>query len=57
MRILVGQAHLPSVPANLVSIAACSLLNSLVSYLVVFRPPGRPIRAWTWGKSHTAAFK
>lgn len=37
MRLLVGQAHLPPVAANLVTIAACSLLNFLVSDRVVFR--------------------
>ena len=37
MRLLVGQAHLPSLPANLMSIAACSLANFLVSEYVVFR--------------------
>jgi putative flippase GtrA len=37
MRLLVGQAHLPSVPANLMSIAVCSLANFLVSEYVVFR--------------------
>ena len=37
MRLLVGQAHLPSLPANLVSIAACSLVSFLVSEYIVFR--------------------
>jgi putative flippase GtrA len=37
MRLLVGQAHLPSVPANLMSIASCSLVNFLVSEYAVFR--------------------
>lgn len=37
MRMLVGQAHLPSLPANLISIAGCSLLNFLVSDSFVFR--------------------
>ncbi len=37
MRLLVGGAHLPSLVANLVSIAACSLLNFVVSDRVVFR--------------------
>jgi len=42
MRMLVGQAHLPSVPANLVSIAGCSLLNFLVSEYIVFRANQHP---------------
>jgi putative flippase GtrA len=37
MRLLVGHAHLPAVPANLISIAGCSLLNFLISEYVVFR--------------------
>ena len=37
MRLLVGLAHLPSLPANLVSIAGCSLVNFLVSEFIVFR--------------------
>lgn len=37
MRMLVGQAHLPSLPANLISIAGCSLVNFLVSDAFVFR--------------------
>ena len=37
MRMLVGQAHLPSLPANLISIAGCSLVNFLVSDALVFR--------------------
>jgi putative flippase GtrA len=37
MRMLVGQAHLPSVIANLIGIAACSLLNFVVSDRWVFR--------------------
>ncbi len=37
MRMLVGQAHLPSLPANLISIAGCSLVNFLVSDTFVFR--------------------
>lgn len=41
MRLLVGQAHLHFLLANLLTIAACSLLNFLVSDQVVFRaPPG-----------------
>jgi len=38
MRLLVGEVHLPAVAANLVSIAACSMLNFLVSDRWVFRP-------------------
>lgn len=41
MRMLVGQAHLPSLPANLVSIAGCSLVNFLVSDTLVFRTSKR----------------
>lgn len=41
MRILVGQMRLPSLPANLVSVAACSLVNFVMSEYLVFRagPP------------------
>ena len=39
MRLLVGQTHLPALPANLVSIAACSLANFLASEYIVFRCP------------------
>jgi putative flippase GtrA len=38
MRLLVGQFHLHYLPANLLSIAACSLLNFFLSDLFVFRP-------------------
>jgi putative flippase GtrA len=38
MRLMVGQAHLPPLLANLLTIAACSVLNFLVSDRVVFRP-------------------
>ena len=41
MRMLVGQAHLPSLPANLLSVAGCSLVNFLVSEYIVFRAAGR----------------
>ena len=41
MRMLVGQAHLPSLPANLISIAGCSLVNFLVSDTLVFRASER----------------
>jgi len=37
MRLLVGEAHLGALGANLVSIAACSLVNFLVSDRWVFR--------------------
>jgi putative flippase GtrA len=37
MRLLVGQAHLPPVAANLLTTAACSVINFLVSNRVVFR--------------------
>jgi hypothetical protein len=35
-RWLVGQAHLPALPANLASIAACSLANFLASEHIMF---------------------
>ncbi len=44
MRLLVGLAHLPSLAANLASIAGCSLVNFLVSEYIVFRAGGRPVR-------------
>ncbi len=37
MRLLVGQAHLPAIVANLITIAACSVVNFLMSDRVVFR--------------------
>jgi putative flippase GtrA len=37
MRFLVGVAHLPYLPANMASIAACSMVNFLVSDWLVFR--------------------
>jgi putative flippase GtrA len=37
MRLLVGQGHLPPLPANVLSIAACSVLNFLASDRLVFR--------------------
>lgn len=37
MRLLAGQAHLPPLVANLISIAACSIINFLVNDRVVFR--------------------
>ena len=42
MRLLVGAAHLQPLVANLVSIAACSLLNFLVSDRWVFRTTPSP---------------
>jgi len=39
MRILVGQLHVPVMPANLVSIAACALANFIVSDRWVFVTP------------------
>ncbi len=42
MRLLVGQAHLPAIVANLLTIAACSVLNFLVSDRVVFRSNSEP---------------
>ncbi len=39
MRLLVGSLHLPPLAANLVSIAACSLLNFLLNDRLVFRAP------------------
>jgi len=39
MRLLVGEAHFRPLVANLVSIAACSLVNFLVSDRWVFRAP------------------
>ena len=38
MRLLVGEAHLQPIFANLIGIAACSLVNFLVSDRWVFRP-------------------
>jgi putative flippase GtrA len=43
MRLLVGQAHIPAVAANLLSIAGCSLVNFLVSDRWVFRAPLWPV--------------
>ena len=48
MRLLVGQAHLPALPANLVSIAACSLANFLASEYIVFRRPSSARRWQMW---------
>ena len=36
VRWLVGELHFPVVPANLIAIAACCLLNFLLSDRVVF---------------------
>jgi putative flippase GtrA len=41
MRIFVGIAHLPYVVANVATIAVCSIINFVVSDLVVFRPAER----------------
>ncbi len=38
MRLLVGQAHLHYLLANILTIASCGLVNFLVSDRVVFRP-------------------
>lgn len=38
MKILVGHAHFHYLAASLISIAACSILNFLVSHHFVFRP-------------------
>jgi putative flippase GtrA len=43
MRVLVGNLHLPYLAANVIAVAACSILNFLVSDGFVFqpvRPPG-----------------
>jgi putative flippase GtrA len=37
MRVMVGEAHFATLPANLVSIAVCSVVNFLVSDRWVFR--------------------
>jgi len=51
MRVLVGEAHLRPVVANLVSIGACSLVNFLVSDRWVFRGPLWPVVEGTLKKS------
>ena len=38
MRLLVGQVHLRPILANMIAIAACSILNFIVSDRWVFRP-------------------
>lgn len=43
MRLLVGQAHLAPLLANLLSIAGCSLVNFLVTDRWVFRAPLWPV--------------
>jgi len=48
MRLLVGQAHLPALAANLVSIAVCSLANFLASEYIVFRLPTSSRRSQMW---------
>ena len=52
MRLLVGQGHLPTLAANMVSIAACSLANFLASEYIVFRAPlsGCVLSAHTLGE-------
>jgi len=42
MRFLVGQIHVPTLLANLVGIAGCSVVNFLVSDRWVFRTPVGP---------------
>lgn len=42
MLLLVGRAHLPELPANLISVAGCSVLNFFVSDRWVFRAPSWP---------------
>ena len=42
MLLLVGRAHLPMLPANLISVGACSVVNFLVSDRWVFRAPPWP---------------
>lgn len=37
MRLLVGVAHLPYLPSNMLAICACGLVNFLVSHHYVFR--------------------
>jgi putative flippase GtrA len=44
MGILVGRFHLPYLPANLAAIAAGSLINFVLSDLLVFRPATHPTR-------------
>src|SRR5712691_2768195 len=39
MAVLVGRWHLPVIPANVISIAVCSLLNFLAADRFVFRAP------------------
>jgi putative flippase GtrA len=42
MRLLVGEAHLQTLVANLISIAACSLVNFVLSDQWVFRSTATP---------------
>lgn len=51
MRMLVGVAHLPSVMANLISVAGCSVVNFVVSDRWVFRAQKKWCEA-----AHTTAF-
>lgn len=37
MRLLVGMAHLPYLPSNLMAIATCGLVNFLINHHYVFR--------------------
>ena len=45
MRLLVGEAHIPALLANILAIATCSLANFLVSDRVVFRASLPPVNA------------
>jgi putative flippase GtrA len=45
MRLLVGEAHMRAVVANLISIAGCSVVNYLVSDRWVFRAEFWPVSA------------
>ncbi len=38
MKALVGLWHWPLLPANMVAVAACSIINFLLSHYMVFRP-------------------
>lgn len=42
MLLLVGRGHLPELAANLISVAACSVVNFMVSDRWVFRGPSWP---------------
>ena len=45
MTLLVGEARMPVVAANVVSIAACSFVNFLLAEVLVFREPNGKSRA------------